>query len=366
MPAGAGRRPASGCARRARRSGGRGSRCRPRRGRRSGAKLTAGRGGGRRTASGVRTKTSVSAAASGSAGAIETSNWPGAYSGWNCSTSTPGRLERRDQVEQEPVQERERARCCSRGRCGPGAPSASSSVASISKVAPQLDARPTAPPRPPAAGRVRWQAGSGSSSWRHLVDRRPRPARRGRQRPGRRRGRGSGACRRSGCRTAARRRTGRRCRPRPRCTAMPTPLRPPARAGASGTAFTRVMPPLSTIVIASARTDGRLEAAREADASAGGSSGPRPARAAGGRSRPARRRRSAAPGAVQLPPLDRRSRARARAPRGRAGPRARPPPARWPRRSRRSPSPAARCRAAISSRLSIARLAHGVVSDVSR
>lgn len=38
-----------------------------------------------------RTSTLRSAAPTGLAGATETSSWPAAYSGWNCSTVTPSR-----------------------------------------------------------------------------------------------------------------------------------------------------------------------------------------------------------------------------------------------------------------------------------
>ena len=55
-----------------------------------------------------RTRMATSAAATGSRGAIDSSNWPSAYSGWNCCRSRPCASIVCDQVERELVVRDER------------------------------------------------------------------------------------------------------------------------------------------------------------------------------------------------------------------------------------------------------------------
>ena len=148
-----------------------------------------------------RTSTLRSAAATGSSAPTETSNWPGAYSGWSWSTSTPSRRERGEQVGGELATARRAASSRT-----PGRGSRRHELAGRHVVAAEhpldLDRRPGRrsralgrPRRPSGAGTCGCSPGCGSPVLLPPVDRRPRPARAGRPaRPGRTR---SGNSRRS-------------------------------------------------------------------------------------------------------------------------------------------------------------------------
>ena len=110
-----------------------------------------------------RTRTARSAAVTGSAAATDSSNCPGAYSGWNCSTGTSCASSAASRSSTYPDSSTTRVMPYA-GPAHAGVASASPTNHSTSNAARRSNPRPRARSMVVRAN-VRWQHGYGWSSW---------------------------------------------------------------------------------------------------------------------------------------------------------------------------------------------------------